>query len=278
MKVSVSMWSLQSDFYKNKIDTAGFIELSSQWGVDGVELLDFFFKNEAEVNEIIRLLEQKKLLVAAFSIENDFAVESSEELEGQIAYVKESIDMAVRLKTHTLRILSGYEKNDTSFEKGLENIITSLKACVPYAEEKGVIMVLENHGRFSGTSVKMRNIIEQVASEYLKVNVDTGNFLLQCENPVDGVYNLKEMIGFLHIKDLKKLDSPNGNEIFTSSDFQLFKGTSIGKGDVDMLQIINILRTQGYNGYLSVEYEGSGNCITETEESLTFLKALLVNK
>jgi sugar phosphate isomerase/epimerase len=275
MKISVSMWSVQRDFYLNKINTLDFIEMVSRWGVDGVELLDFFLRDDKEIRDVVKLLNERALPVSAFSIENDFAVEFSDELDSQIAYVKNSIDTAVKLGTPILRVLSGYKKQNINYYNGIENVLKGLKSCVPYAKEKGVTLVLENHGMFSGTSKKIRDIIDSVASENLRVNADTGNFLLELENPVDGVNNLMDIISFLHFKDLKKLSIPNGKEIITSADFSLYQGIRAGMGDVDLKEIIKNLGSSGYSGYLSVEYEGIDDCITETKESTEYLKSLL---
>jgi len=277
MKISVSMWSMQKDFYLNKINALDFINIVSNWGVDGVELLDFFIRDGNELQDVVKLLNEKSLPVSAFSIENDFAVESSDELEAQIAYVKDSIDTAVKLRTPMLRVLSGYKKSSTNYNNGIENVLKGLKSCVSYAKEKGITLVLENSGMFSGTSKKIREIINNVAAENLKVNVDTGNFLLELEDPVDGVRNLTDIISFVHFKDLKKLDKPNGKEIIASADHTLYQGIRAGMGDVDLDQIVKILKTSEYKGYLSIEYEGIDDCIIETRESTEYLR-LLLNK
>lgn len=275
MKVSISIWSMQSRFYQNRLDTIGFLNLASGWNVDGIELLDFFFKNEAEIQDAIELLDRKGLLVSALSIENDFATECEEDLEAQVVYVKEQIDLAIRLKTKILRVLSGIFKQGLHYDLCMENIIKGLKSCAEYAEQKGITMVLENHGVFSGTSQKVASIIEKVNSLSLKSNIDTGNFLLNLENPVEAVKKLMDKIAFVHIKDLKKLNKPNGFEVFMADDSTLFQGTIAGKGDVDLQQIVSILKDGGYDGYLSVEYEGVGSCIEDTEESIAYVKRLL---
>lgn len=275
MKICASIWSMQKDFYQNKIDTKGFIELAAQWGLDAVELLDYFLKNENEIEEVIELLESKHMPVASFSIENDFAVESSHELESQIKYVKESIDMAVRFKAPMLRVVTGNFKLGLSVDRAIENIISGLKMCVGYAEENGIIMVLENSGPYTGTSMKMRRIIEGVNSPYLKANTDTGNFMLQHEDPVEAVRNLADMISFTHLNDMKRLDTPNGKPVFLTYNYSLCQGTVLGEGEVDFPVILDILRDAGYDGYLSVEYEGVEDCIYDTWKSIAYVRSLL---
>lgn len=275
MQLSVSMWSVQKEFFKGNIDTKGFIELAAQWDVDAVELLDCFFKSNEEVDMVIHILKEKSLRVSSYSIGNDFVVNDEKELEEQIASVKEGIDRAVKLGTNNLRVFSGSSKPDISYEKGMASILEGFRSCVPYAEKKGITMVLENHGLFAGTASKVRNIIETIGSPNLKANADTGNFLLVLENPVESVDNLKDIIGFVHFKDFKKLNEPNGNEAYTAIDGTLYQGTPIGQGDVDLKKIIEILGEAGYTGYLSIEYEGIGDPIQETAQSVDYLKNIL---
>jgi sugar phosphate isomerase/epimerase len=269
------MWSVQKEFFKGKIDTAKFIDLASQWGIDAVELLDCFFKSDEEVDRIIQMLRDKNLPVSAYSIGNDFVVEDENELEAQITYVKEGINRAVRLGTTNLRVFSGSSKPGISFEKGMESILKGFRSCISYAEDKGITMVLENHGLFAGTASKVRSIIETIGSPNLKSNADTGNFLLVLENPVKAVERLKDVIGFVHFKDFRKLEEPNGKEAYTAIDGTLYQGTPIGQGEVDLKKIVDILDNEGYDGYLSIEYEGIGDPIQETEQSIGYLKNIL---
>lgn len=275
MKICVTMWSLQKAFYQNKIDVFDFIGLAEKWRVDAIELLDFFFKNEGEIEETIRILDEKKLPVAAYSIENDFVVRFPEELGSQIAYVKESIDTAVRLKSPMLRILGGYAKHDIPYEMAMESILKGLKACIPYAEEKGVILVLENQGVYTGTSVKIRDIMKKTRSSFLRANLDTGNFLLELENPESAAINLRDFISYVHFKDLKKLNELDGDYTVSASDFTLYRPVAAGEGDIDLDRIVKTLADTGYSGYISVEYEGLGDGVRETEKSINYLKALL---
>ena len=251
------------------------MELADRWGVKAVELLDCFFKSEEEVDDIIWMLKRKNMVVSAYSISNDFVVEEEKNLEEPIACVKAGIDRAVRLGTSNLRVFSGNPKEGISFEKGMERIIKGLRSCVSYAEGKGITMVLENHGLFAGTASKVRNIIESIGSSNLRVNADTGNFLLVLENPVESIEQLKDRISFVHFKDFRSLEEPNGLESYTAIDGTLFQGTPAGKGDIDLKKIIKILCGAGYDGYLSLEYEGVGDPYEETKQSIDYLRKML---
>lgn len=265
MKLSVSAWSVHPDLFSNKMTLKEFIEFCYTNKVDAVELLDCFWQDEDQPKEIKAYLDEIKMPVAAYSIANDFVTEEERELE--IEKVKKGVDMALFLDTNLLRVFSGDVKEGISYDQGREWIIESFKKCAEYAEAKGVTMVLENHGRFAGRSSQVMDIISSVGSSALKANTDTGNFLLVGENPLDAVVNLKDQIGFVHFKDFKKSEDEVG---YMANDGSWFEGTAIGDGEVPLGDIVSFLKSVNYKGYLSIEFEGSGDPIEGTLKSIMF--------
>jgi sugar phosphate isomerase/epimerase len=241
-----------------------FIEFCLDNKVEAVELLDCFWEDEKHSFEIKKYLDEVGMPVSAYSIANDF-VNEEEVRAAEIEKVKKGIDMALFLDTSLLRVFSGDVKEGISYDQGREWIIDCFKECAKYAEAKGVTMVLENHGRFAGKSSQVKDIIVAVNSNALKANTDTGNFLLVGENPLEAVMNLKDDIGFVHFKDFKKSDEEQG---YMADDGTWFEGTAIGDGDVPLKDIVDFLRSVGYSGYLSIEFEGGGDPIEGTLKSI----------
>jgi len=272
MKLSVSAWSVQENLFSEKMSLVDFIDLCVENNVASVELLDCFWKSDTHHEEIKSYLEKVNMEVSAYSIANDF-VQNKEERESEIEKVKKGIDMAVFLGTKLLRVFSGDVKDDIPFEKGKEWIVESFKECAVYAKEKNITMVLENHGKFAGKSEQVKEIIASVNCSSLKANTDTGNFLLVCENPLDAVKSLKDQIAFVHFKDFTKADFEVG---YMADDGTWFEGTAIGEGDVPLVEIVQFLRDVRYEGYLSIEFEGTGDPIEGTIKSIAFCKDLLL--
>ena len=52
-------------------------------------------------------------------------------------------------------------------------------------------------------------------------------------------------------------------------------GTVIGEGDVDLRAVLTTLRAAGYDGWLSIEYEGVGDAKQELEQSLRVTQRLI---
>ncbi|MEW9082110.1 sugar phosphate isomerase/epimerase family protein [Caldanaerobacter subterraneus] len=273
MKLGVSMWSIVHEYQKGNIDVEKFIDLMHQNNVEGVELLDYFWKvKEKELPMAVEKIKKYNMEVACYSIGNDFVMPDEKEREKQIEYVKQGIDDAVRIGTKKLRVFSGNTKEGVTYEEGMQWIIECFKEAVKYAEQKDIILVLENHGLFAGKSHQVKEIIEKVASPNLRATADTGNFFLVGEKPEEAVENVKEYIQHVHFKDFKKSEPGKG---YKGIGDVYYAGCVLGEGDVEMKKIIEILSGVDYKGYLAIEYEGPDPQLEGTIKSIEYVKKLL---
>ncbi|HWT75864.1 MAG TPA: sugar phosphate isomerase/epimerase family protein [Mobilitalea sp.] len=272
MKLSVSAWCLQEKLFKNEITLLDFINYCHENGVRYVELLDCFLDGDRDIDKINKLLDKLDMEVSAYSIGNDFVLTDRDERKEQVDYMKESMDTALKLGTRLLRVFSGNQKEGISFEEAENLIVECFQEVAPVAEEKGITMVLENHGLLAGKSSQVKGIIDRVGSKALKSNADVGNFILVNENSLEAVKKLKDKIGFIHLKDFKKLDVEEG---YVALDGSFYQGIVLGKGDVPIAEIIKYLKEYGYQGYLSIEYEGSGDPAVGTAECIEYTKHAL---
>lgn len=273
MKLSVSAWSVQKNLFGKKaakMSLTEFIDLCVREKTDAVELLDCFWEYPEQKEDIKKYLLKADMPVSAYSIGNTFVLDE-EGRAREIRKVKEGIDTAVFLDTDLLRVFSGDLKEGLTFEECFDRIVDSFKKCIGYAEEKGVTMVLENHGLLAGKSSQVKDIIDAVGSKWLRANADTGNFVLVGEKPIDAVKNLGEYIGFVHFKDMKR--DPNG--VYPDLEGTRFNGTVIGSGECDVKGVTEYLRSIGYTGWLSIEFEGEGDSVEGTIESIRYTRSIL---
>ena len=68
--------------------------------------------------------------------------------------------------------LEGYTDED-----GFKWVIDSIEKCIPTAERCGVVLGLENHWGLGLTAAGVMRIVDAIDSPWLKVTLDTGNFL-----------------------------------------------------------------------------------------------------
>jgi sugar phosphate isomerase/epimerase len=273
MRLSVSAWSVQKNLFGKraaKMSLKEFIDICKKENADGVELLDCFWETPEHAAETKAYCDSIGMPVSAYSIGNSF-VRDDEGRKKEIAKVKEGIDMAVFLQTKLLRVFSGDLKDGLAFEACFNMIVESYKECVGYAREKGVVMVLENHGLLAGKSGQVKDIIEAVGSEFLQANADTGNFILVGEKPLDAVKNLGGLVKFVHFKDMKK----DENGVYPDLQGVRFNGTVIGAGECDVKGVADYLRKTGYDGWLSIEFEGEGDSVEGTVASIRYTRAII---
>jgi len=66
----------------------------------------------------------------------------------------------------------------------------------------------------------------------------------------------------VHLKDFRKARPDDTTQVFKGLDGVSYTGTVTGEGMVDLPRVVGILRTAGYNGWLSLEFEGSDDPIS----------------
>ncbi|MCP5114649.1 MAG: sugar phosphate isomerase/epimerase, partial [bacterium] len=115
------------------------------------------------------------------------------------------------------------------------------------AEDFGIKMAVENHIDF--TSDEMLRLLTDVASPYLGINFDTGNFLRLLDDPVKGMEKLAAHVYATHIKDLKVQKG------IAADAWNFFSSAPVGDGVVDNLKLARLLKEAGYEGFLAVEID-----------------------
>ncbi|MET3726945.1 sugar phosphate isomerase/epimerase [Fictibacillus halophilus] len=279
MKVSVSMYSLHSVIQKENWNVIDFCRFAETLNLDGVELLDFYWKNkEEELQEVIGFLGESSLKVSCYDVSNDFVKETLEERKSEIQKVKDAIDTAKQLNTNCVRVFCGDLKPNMDYSISKEWIISSLKECAKYAEAQGAILAIENHGLLAGKSEQMKEILNEVGSPNVKSTFDTGNFLLVEDNPLAAYHNLKNEIAHVHFKDFRVRTSEDTNVGFKGLGEKYWIGVIPGDGEVELSEIISNLKGDGVDAWLSLEYEGFDDAKIAVRDSVKRIRKLLASQ
>jgi len=260
------MWSVVSVVKTGQMDLPAFVEFAARQqenGAQGVELLDYFWRDRAaELPKVKRQVAAAGLALAVYSIGNDFFQPDRELWRKQLVDLKTGVDVANQLETNTVRVFSGNAKDGYTLEDGLGWIVDGLAEGAEYAQSHGVTLALENHGLMAGRSDQVRGIIERIQSPALRANLDTGNFLLVNQNPTDAARELAGLVALVHLKDFRKARPDETAHVYKGLDGTGFTGAVVGEGQVDLPTIVEILRKGGYDGWLSLEFEGGQDPLT----------------
>jgi sugar phosphate isomerase/epimerase len=134
-------------------------------------------------------------------------------------------------------------------EELIGRVVPMLKGAAGAAEAHGVMLALENHIDF--TSAEVVRILDEVGSDNLKVNFDTGNTIRLYEDPVEAAARLAPYTISTHTKDITV--PPKGGS--PAENFTWWPSCPVGDGLIDMPGVVAALREGGFDGCLSVEID-----------------------
>jgi sugar phosphate isomerase/epimerase len=144
------------------------------------------------------------------------------------------------------------------------------RQCLSWAEDYGVIINVEPHGPYTTDVEFMQRLFEYFDSEYLRLNMDTGNTFISGLDPLEYLKALKAYVSHAHIKDVSQelAAAVRGEEtgIATST-------VPVGGGvNADNIKnCVGFLKEVGWQGVLSIECYGSEE---NTRDSVAFLREI----
>jgi L-ribulose-5-phosphate 3-epimerase len=141
--------------------------------------------------------------------------------------------------------IDGYTEDDA-----FRWIIDCIQECLPKAKECGVILGLENHWGLTSTAEGVNKIIEAVNSDWLKVVMDTGNFL---DNTYESLSKIAPYAVMVHAKTYF-----GGGEWYTL--------------DIDYKKVMQILDSINFSGYISIEFEGKEDPLSGVPKSIELIR------
>jgi len=205
---------------------------------------------EGNRNFIKEAILSRGLSIASVAGYTDFSLYNSNKIEKQVKELQWYCQLAVDLNANIVRILRVEQTADVAREELLKSLIVGFQSAVSMAKNYHVTLALENHGYLVNDASTLVKIIENVASENLKITLDTGNFCWAGHSLQD-TYNyfkiLAPYVVNVHLKDF----------IFTEKNKVKF--VPLGEGLLNLNRVIEYLVLSGYKGTFLCEYEGLGD-------------------
>jgi len=254
MKVSCAAYSFRQYLQSGEMSVEDFIRKGYDMGLDGVELTAYYFPTtETEyLKRLKRLALAYGLDIAGTAIGGSFALPEEARAE-QVALAREWVDVSVTLGAPCLRVFAGPVPEGHSEEEAMAWCIAGLKQAAEYAEEKGVVLALENHGGITATFEQVRQLVEGVGSDWLRVNLDLGNYR------TDPYRQIAQTLPYTVTTHAKTQGHDASGQPFL----------------LDYPRILQILREKGYRGYLSIEYEAEADPLLAVPRFASYLKSLV---
>ncbi len=246
------------------------LDIAAEQGFEGVEILQVQMEDfrPSYLQKIKKHAFLNGLALMGFSTHQDFVDPDPRKRRHNVEQTIFYINQAHELGIPTIRINTGRWNTSKNFDhlmanRGIEPVldgytekegynwvIDSIGKLVGEAEKSGVILGLENHWGLGLTPEGVLKIVNAINSPWLKVTLDTGNFL---EDPYQRLSQLADKTVLLQAKTYY-----GGGRWYTL--------------DLDYNKISDIMHQAGYKGWISLEFEGKENPVTGCKKSLELLR------
>jgi sugar phosphate isomerase/epimerase len=241
-----------------RLTPQSFIDLAADLGCDAAELTSYFFPPSAD-DAAFRALRRHAFLrgitISGSAVGNSFTAPPGPALDVQIATVKDWIDKTAALAAPHLRVFAGAVPPGGTIEEARRTCIEALEACAEHAGRAGVMLGLENHGGIVENADGLLAIVKAVKSPWLGVNLDTGNFYV-----ADPYAELARCVPFAVNVQYK---------------VEIARTPGGPSEPADAARVVNMLRSGGYQGCLTLEYEARENPFVAVPRHLRELRDLI---
>lgn len=267
MKIGVSSYSYSQLVGKTmtqleviaKAKEAGFevIEFSTFSLPKGETPLSFAPRVKAECDRV-------GIPIANYTIGADFLNGSNGDWKAEVERLKDEVRVARILgapgmRHDATRGFAAGHRGARGFDDALPTLIKGCRAVTEFAADLGIKTMVENHGYFCQDSERVEKLANGVNHPNFGLLVDMGNFMCADDEPAKALGRVMPYACHVHAKDFhfKPGTASNpGQGWFRSRAGNYLRGSIIGHGDVPIAQCLGIMKRAGYDGVLSIEFEG----------------------
>jgi len=267
MKVGLSTYSLSHAIREGKMDVLGAIRWIADNGGEQVELSPAGYTltgNPKLVEAVVQQAATCGIAISCYTIGANFIKPTATEFRAEIERIKGEVDIGAALGVKRMRHDAGSrppaETSVANFEADLPLLIEACREIADHAAQYGITTSVENHGFHVQNSERVQRLILGVDRPNFRTTLDVGNFLCADEDPVAAVTNNLPFASHVHFKDFYVRDADPGEGWFRSRRGRFLRGAIVGQGDVPVGEIIGLIRKSGYDGFISIEFEGMEDC------------------
>jgi sugar phosphate isomerase/epimerase len=200
----------------------------------------------------------------------------------EIEKQKHWIDMTAALGGSYCRVLSGQRREELSVGEGIALAAGCIEACLPYAKERGITLILENHYKddfwtypeFAQKADVFCQLVERIDHPNFGVNYDPSNTYIAGEDPLDLLMRVSHRVVTMHASDRYlaegTLEDLRREESGSPGYARRLRHGEIGKGLNDYDAILSELKRVGFDGWISIEDGVEG--MQQLERSVEFLR------
>lgn len=236
-------------------------------GLDGTEIqhncLDSY--EPAALADLRRRLDRYGLAVSQFIGAPDFSHPDPDVRAAEVETTCRHVDVAVALEAPCIRVTAGQAHPEVSREDGIAYVVDALRETLDYADKRGVWLAYENHYKdyfwdqpdFSQPHEVFLEIVGRLVDTPLKINFDCSNSIMLGKDPAELLPEVVDRVVHVHCND--------------RATYHEYTHTVVGTGLADVPKLLGMLKRAGYDGWLSIEYNGNEG-VSGLKQSIEFVR------
>jgi sugar phosphate isomerase/epimerase len=273
IKLSLQSLSYRDTFNAGKISLLEIIDKAAEYQMDGVDLhyTHFASTDDDYLEEVKQACLKHGLHMCYIGVSNDFG-KTGDELRGQIDLMKKWIDVAAKMGIPMVRAFGAYLPEGESDDEVWPRLVESTKEVAEYGQSKGIVVGLHNHnhGCVPATGDQVIRLLDAVDNPYYSHILDTGQYRgspgadFGERGQEDPQWNFYGSI---------ETSAPRAVHIRA----KIYRIASGKEAWLDYERIMPIIKNVGFNGWMSMVYEGQDELDEPSAAPLaiTYLRSML---
>ena len=289
MKLGVSGYCFSRLVRSGTLDQLDVIGKAKEIGAEAIEFAGLHIpEGETALSFAPRVREEADRVgigIVCYAIGADFLRDGADSWKAEAEKLKDEVRVAQILGCDVFRhdsakgFPAGHE-GPKGFDDAVPTLAKGCRAVTEFAADLGVRTMVENHGTFCQDSERVEKLVNAVGHPNFGVLADMGNFLCADEDPPQALGRLMPYAFHVHAKDfhIKAGSEPDpGRGWFRTRARNYLRGSIIGHGNVPIGQCLSVMKAAGYDGVLSIEFEGLEDPIQGVTIGLENLRRYVAN-
>ncbi|MBS4206054.1 sugar phosphate isomerase/epimerase family protein [Lederbergia citrea] len=272
MKIGLSTYSLLGALKTGEMNVLDVVQWIADNEGEHMEIVPYGFTlvDNLELADAVRnKAEAVGIELSNYSMPANFVQETDHEFVAEVERLKKHVDLIHRMGIKHMRhdvtafTLPPEKITIESFEKNLPLMVEGSRQIADYAAEFGITTTIENHGQCVQASDRVQRVLLEVDRPNFKTTLDVGNFMCVDEDPIVGVKRNLPFASLVHFKDFyvrPYFHDPGNGDWFKTANGNFLRGAIVGHGDINIREIVKLIKESGYDGYITVEFEGMEDC------------------
>ena len=281
MKTAISTYSFYRYISKGQMTAEDSIRKAKEIGFDAIEVTTINGtpqEQKTTAESIRKTADELNMPIICYTVGGEIYHEDDDAMNAEIERLKNHVDLAVILGASIMRHNGATRLGKTgchrSYDLLLPRLADGVRAVTEYAQSKGIKTCVENHGFLGQDSDRMERLFNAVNHDNFGLLVDIANFNCVDEDPAIAVSRVAPYAFHVHVKDQIVCDSLTEGEtsVIQSRAARYIYSKPLGEGEIPLERCLTILKTAGYDGYFSLEYEAPEDPIKGITKSFATLK------